>query len=230
MSEPSIKELKDALGGEEAFYEAVHLARASPEDFAGRLISVGYRKPAEIERLHESVLHFANWSPAKTYLDQSMPPPPPPPTLIGPPRPPKPEDPTGLAGAAVTIHDLRGRPELNGRRGRALLYDPATGRLGVQIKDVGRLALHPRNLWTDEDVAEAKRQRRLAVAEEEARRQVAAPATAPVRTASAREDEDEDDAHFVDERWTWATVLGRLSLGHLLGRFPWQAIEGVMSP
>ena len=49
---------------------------------------------------------------------------------------PKPADAAHLEGQEVVIHGLKGRPELNGRRGLALKggWNPETRRIGVQIE------------------------------------------------------------------------------------------------
>ena len=64
--------------------------------------------------------------------------------LAGLPAPPAPPDPLpsptaadgnvaqDLVGLVVRLQDLKGRAELNGRRARALRYDPEAGRLAVQ--------------------------------------------------------------------------------------------------
>ena len=41
------------------------------------------------------------------------------------------------AGAAVTIHGLRGRPELNGKSGTVMQWMPARGRYEVQVPGGG---------------------------------------------------------------------------------------------
>ena len=38
-----------------------------------------------------------------------------------------------LEGAEVVIHGLKGRPELNGQRGRALKWNPEANRIGVEL-------------------------------------------------------------------------------------------------
>ena len=61
---------------------------------------------------------------------------------------------TQFVGQLVSLSGLKGRADLNGKRGRAVKYDPGTGRVGVRIKSVTNLgaveyniiALKPDNL------------------------------------------------------------------------------------
>ena len=46
---------------------------------------------------------------------------------------PRPADAKHLEGAEVVIHGLKGRPELNGQRGRALKWNPEANRIGVEL-------------------------------------------------------------------------------------------------
>ncbi len=57
-----------------------------------------------------------------------------------------------LVGLVVRLDGLKSRAELNGRRARAVRYDPEAGRLAVQIKGVGRIAVLPSNVSADEPV------------------------------------------------------------------------------
>ena len=51
--------------------------------------------------------------------------------------PPSPATAGSLAGVRVHIDDIGSRPELNGRRGTAVSYDPETDRYGVRVDPVG---------------------------------------------------------------------------------------------
>ena len=51
------------------------------------------------------------------------------------------------AGAEVIIHGLKGRPELNGQRGRALKWNPEASRIGVELGDgMGKLSVRAENV------------------------------------------------------------------------------------
>ena len=64
----------------------------------------------------------------------------------------------------VVLRGLSGRPELNGRRGTAVSFDPATGRYGVQLEGASRekVALRPASLRpvTEEEEALEERENR----------------------------------------------------------------------
>lgn len=219
MPEPSLLELKKHIDVDGTpFQDLVELATSSPEAFDAKLKSFGYSDEAEVQRLRDTVKNFAQWAPAKSYLESQVPMPP----KLKPTAPPRPPDPTGLTGEVVTIHDLTARPELNGRRGRVLRYDPDTGRLAVQIKDVGKLALHPRNLWT---ITQAKEHeaRRLAEEEEEAafEKAVATVTASSGKLRGAVSESLETDASRgatepsvapsaeYERWWTWEATLDR---------------------
>ena len=51
------------------------------------------------------------------------------------------------AGAEVIIHGLKGRPELNGQRGRALKWNPEASRIGVELGEgMGKLSVRAENV------------------------------------------------------------------------------------
>ena len=51
------------------------------------------------------------------------------------------------AGAEVVIHGLKGRPELNGQRGRALKWNPEASRIGVELGEgMGKLSVRAENV------------------------------------------------------------------------------------
>jgi hypothetical protein len=91
-------------------------------------------------------------------------------------------------GRTVVLHDLKGRPELNGKRGKAVRYDAASGRVGVSIRSVNAfggvehatLALQPANLSVVE------------------------------RAAEEEEEEEEEDGEV-----SWARFCRKLGLRHL---------------
>jgi hypothetical protein len=59
----------------------------------------------------------------------------------------------------VVLHGLSARPELNGRAGVAVSFDPSTSRIGVQLDGSGgraeKVALRPANLLGDDAAADA---------------------------------------------------------------------------
>ena len=60
---------------------------------------------------------------------------------------PKPADAKHLEGAEVIIHGLKGRPELNGQRGRALKWNPEASRIGVELGEgMGKLSVRAENV------------------------------------------------------------------------------------
>ena len=59
---------------------------------------------------------------------------------------PKPADAKHLEGQEVVIHGLKGRPELNGQRGRALKWNSETRRIGVEVEGMGKLSVKADNV------------------------------------------------------------------------------------
>lgn len=93
-------------------------------------------------------------------------------------------------GRVVSLHGLKAKPELNGKRGRAVRYDAASGRVGVALRIVNKfggverstLALQPANL--------------------------------NVVPTATEEEEEEEDAE-ADGEATWARLCFKLGLRHL---------------
>jgi hypothetical protein len=198
----ALKATAEERGG--SFTELVALACASRAGFIDRLRALGYTDPARILKLHDILL---SGSPARIQRD---------PKTAAPKVAETPHDPTGFVGTVVTIHALKGRPELNGARGRAVRYDAESGRLAVLVKDVGKLALKPSNLMSEEARLAAERREREATAQRQAdderrRRQMAAA----------------DEARGL-EKWTWGALLRRLSLEHL-GGVPFESVQDKIS-
>ena len=55
-----------------------------------------------------------------------------------------------IVGQRVSLHSLKGRPELNGCEGVAISFDSTTGRLGIRVDGEDKpLALKPENLTSD---------------------------------------------------------------------------------
>ena len=55
-----------------------------------------------------------------------------------------------IVGQRVSLHSLKGRPELNGCEGVAISFDSTTGRLGIRVDGEDKpLALKPENLSSD---------------------------------------------------------------------------------
>jgi hypothetical protein len=83
---------------------------------------------------------------------------------------PKPADAKHLEGQEVVIHGLKGRPELNGQRGRALKWNPETRRIGVEVEGMGKLSVKADNvrLPNAEDAARKEEIEKAAAPEAEA--------------------------------------------------------------
>ena len=193
----------------------VQLSRVSKDGFIARLKSLGYDDTEEIMQLY-SLLGAKDIKDAKAILEAGTPPAAPPEATESPTGGAlPPDDPTGLAGSVVTIHGLQAKPELNGQRGRALKYDPKTGRLGVLIKDVGKLALKPSNLMSEADARKAQ-------ADARRQAQIEAHRLADEEAAAAGGKEQSG------EMWTWPAVLRRLRLSHLRS-IPFHAVESKLA-
>ena len=77
-----------------------------------------------------------------------------------PPPPPPPAQAQQLLGRGVVLRGMKGRDDLNGRRGTACEWDDAAQRVGVDVEGVGRLALSLDNLCVEADEGEAANERR----------------------------------------------------------------------
>ena len=82
---------------------------------------------------------------------------------------------TEYVGRLVALRGLKAKPELNGKRGRAVRYDATSGRVGVSLKTLNKfggveravLALLPANLMVVAEAADELQPREAEVAEGE---------------------------------------------------------------